>query len=93
MTLKPEHIVEALNKTPELKRRLILRIMEELLDSVPFDGMEVWHPSVLKEEPHHDWLQVARNHHLIPSGGSDLHGNKLQLTAAIVQVCDLVAVS
>ena len=23
MTLKPEHIVEALNKTPELKRRLI----------------------------------------------------------------------
>ena len=36
MTLKPEHIVEALNKTPELKRRLILRIMEELLDSEAF---------------------------------------------------------
>lgn len=51
-------------------------MVEELLDSVPFDGMEVWHPSVLKEEPHHDWLQGARNHHLIPSGGSDLHGNK-----------------
>ena len=29
-------IVEALNKTPELKRRLILRIMEELLDSEAF---------------------------------------------------------
>lgn len=36
MTLKPEHIVEALNKTPELKRRLVLRIMEELLDSEAF---------------------------------------------------------
>lgn len=36
MTLKSEHIVEALNKTPELKRRLILRIMEELLDSEAF---------------------------------------------------------
>lgn len=29
-------VVEALNKTPELKRRLILRIMEELLDSEAF---------------------------------------------------------
>lgn len=36
MTMKPEYIVEALNKTPELKRRLILRIMEELLDSEAF---------------------------------------------------------
>lgn len=36
MTLKPEHIVEELNKTPELKRRLILKIMEELLDSEAF---------------------------------------------------------
>lgn len=36
MTIKPEYIVEALNKTPELKRRLILRIMEELLDSEAF---------------------------------------------------------
>lgn len=36
MTIKPEYIVEALDKTPELKRRLILRIMEELLDSEAF---------------------------------------------------------
>lgn len=36
MTIKPEYIVEALNKTPELKRRLVLRIMEELLDSEAF---------------------------------------------------------
>ncbi|WP_432642109.1 PHP domain-containing protein [Acidaminococcus sp.] len=51
-------------------------LVEKILDSVPFDGMEVWHPSVLKENPPCDWLQVAKNHHLFPSGGSDLHGNK-----------------
>ena len=36
MVLQPEHIVDALNKTPELKRRLVLKIMEELLDSEAF---------------------------------------------------------
>ena len=36
MVLQPEHIMDALNKTPELKRRLILKIMEELLDSEAF---------------------------------------------------------
>lgn len=36
MVLQPEHIADALNKTPELKRRLILKIMEELLDSEAF---------------------------------------------------------
>lgn len=51
-------------------------IVEELLTTVPFDGMEVWHPSVLKENPKHDWLAVAEKHHLLTSGGSDLHGNK-----------------
>lgn len=50
-------------------------LVEELLDRVPFDGMEVWHPSILKEKPPHDWLQVAKNHGLLTSGGSDLHGN------------------
>lgn len=50
-------------------------LAEELLDTVPFDGLEVWHPSVLQEQPHHDWLQTARDHGLLTSGGSDLHGN------------------
>ena len=50
-------------------------LVEELLDTVPFDGMEVWHPSVLKENPRHDWLKVAQDHGLLTSGGSDLHGN------------------
>ena len=31
--------------------------------------------SVLKENPRHDWLKVARDHGLLTSGGSDLHGN------------------
>jgi predicted metal-dependent phosphoesterase TrpH len=50
-------------------------LAEELLNDTPFDGMEVWHPSTLNEHPHHDWKAVAEAHHLIPSGGSDLHGN------------------
>ena len=50
-------------------------LAEELLDTVPFDGLEVWHPSVLQEHLHHDWLQTARAHGLLTSGGSDLHGN------------------
>ena len=50
-------------------------LVEELLSTVPFDGLEVWHPSTLQENPPHDWLQVARDHHLMTSGGSDLHGN------------------
>lgn len=36
MTLKPEHIVEELNKTPKLKRDLIMKMMEVMLDSEAF---------------------------------------------------------
>lgn len=50
-------------------------IVEEILDSKAFDGMEVWHPSTLRESVPHDWLAVARRHGLLTSGGSDLHGN------------------
>jgi predicted metal-dependent phosphoesterase TrpH len=50
-------------------------LAEEILDGTSFDGMEVWHPSTLNEQPHHDWQAVAEARHLIPSGGSDLHGN------------------
>ena len=31
MTLKPEHIVEELNRTPKLKRDLIMKMMEVML--------------------------------------------------------------
>lgn len=36
MTLKPEHIVEELNRTPKLKRDLIMKMMEIMLDSEAF---------------------------------------------------------
>jgi len=36
MTLKPEHIVEELNRTPKLKRELIMKVMEVMLDSEAF---------------------------------------------------------
>ena len=32
MTLKPEHIVEELDRTPKLKRDLIMKMMEVMLD-------------------------------------------------------------
>lgn len=36
MTLKPEHIVEELNRTPKLKRDLVMKMMEIMLDSEAF---------------------------------------------------------
>lgn len=36
MTLKPEHIVEELNRTPKLKRDLIMKMVEVMLDSEAF---------------------------------------------------------
>lgn len=36
MTLKPKHIVEELNRTPKLKRDLIMKMMEVMLDSEAF---------------------------------------------------------
>lgn len=36
VTLKPEHIVEELNRTPKLKRDLIMKMVEVMLDSEAF---------------------------------------------------------
>ena len=36
VTLKPEHIVEELNRTPKLKRDLIMKMVEAMLDSEAF---------------------------------------------------------
>lgn len=36
MTLKPEHVVEELNRTPKLKRDLVMKMMEVMLDSEAF---------------------------------------------------------
>ena len=45
---------------------------ERLLGQVPFDGLEVYHPSADKEAQA-KWLQLARALGLMVSGGSDFH--------------------
>lgn len=45
----------------------------KLLAEVPFDGLEVFHPSA-GEEAQRRWLQLAKSRNLLVSGGSDFHG-------------------
>lgn len=45
---------------------------ERLLSSVPFDGLEVYHPSA-DETAHRHWLALAHSRGLLVSGGSDFH--------------------
>ena len=45
---------------------------ERLLAEVPFDGIEVWHPS--NRETLGKWLALAEKYKLLKSGGSDFHG-------------------
>lgn len=51
--LKPEYFADELNKTPELKRRLVLRIVEDLLDSEAFLEAypRLYDPSVASIDP------------------------------------------
>lgn len=52
-------------------RELALR----LLDTLPYDGLEVYHPSAIEKEAQDFWLHVARTRNLFVTGGSDYHGN------------------
>lgn len=45
---------------------------ERLLRTVPFDGIEVYHPSA-DEADQRKWLALARELHLMVGGGSDFH--------------------
>ena len=45
---------------------------ERLLQQVPFDGIEVYHPSASAEE-RAKWLALAEKYQLLVSGGSDFH--------------------
>ena len=47
----------------------------KLLGALAYDGMEVYHPSAKDNETEDFWLQVAREHKLLITGGSDFHGN------------------
>jgi len=51
----------------------ILKKIPRLL-SLPFDGLEAWHPSHTAAQTN-QILTIAKNHHLLVSGGSDCHGN------------------
>ena len=42
--------------------------------SIPFDGLEIWHPSALEDNEVDKWLAMADQHRLLTSGGSDFHG-------------------
>ena len=52
-------------------REMALRLLEEL----PYDGLEVYHPSAKEKDIEAFWLQVAQERGLLIAGGSDYHGN------------------
>ena len=52
-------------------REMALRLLEEL----PYDGLEVYHPSAKEKDIEAFWLQIAQERGLLIAGGSDYHGN------------------
>lgn len=50
-------------------------LAQRLLDMLPYDGLEVYHPSVKDRETEDFWLRIARKRKLLVTGGSDFHGN------------------
>lgn len=50
-----------------------LSLVQSLLASIKFDGIEVWHPSA--DEEMDTWLEMAKTYKLLTSGGSDFHGD------------------
>lgn len=49
--------------------------VEELLDTLPFDGLEIYHPSVENKDGYAMWIDLAKQYKLMLSGGSDFHGS------------------
>jgi len=49
-------------------------LVEKLLKELPFDGVEIWHPSARINDRISKWLQLAEKYILRTSGGSDFHG-------------------
>ena len=50
-----------------------LPLVNTLLSTIPFDGIEVYHPSA-DEKMQQCFLQMAEKYNLLVSGGSDFHG-------------------
>ncbi|MBQ9635741.1 MAG: PHP domain-containing protein [Acidaminococcaceae bacterium] len=46
-----------------------------LLRTLPYDGIEVYHPSAKDPAAQSYWLHVATERNLLVTGGSDFHGN------------------
>jgi len=46
-----------------------------LLDTLPYDGLEIYHPSARDHDVRAYWLQNAVSHGLLLTGGSDFHGS------------------
>ncbi|MGE4588887.1 MAG: PHP domain-containing protein [Acidaminococcaceae bacterium] len=51
-----------------------LTLVKSLLDTIKFDGIEVWHPSAKSEVL--TWRALAKKYKLLMSGGSDFHGDQ-----------------
>lgn len=70
--------------------------VEELLSTLPFDGLEIYHPSVMEEKDFSVWLDLAKKYNLKISGGSDFHGsptrfpNKLGIFMVDETKCDKI---
>ncbi len=47
--------------------------VNDVLNSAPFDGLEIYHPSA-DASAQKKWLDLAKDKHLMVSGGSDFHG-------------------
>lgn len=50
------------------------QLPEALFKTIPFDGIEVYHPSSAEKDEYSKWLALARKYNLLVGGGSDFHG-------------------
>ena len=49
-------------------------VPELLVSNIPFDGIEIWHPSATEHNDFAKWQALALKYQLRLSGGSDFHG-------------------
>lgn len=50
------------------------QLPENLLKNIPFDGIEVYHPSAAENNDYTKWRALAEKYKLLVGGGSDFHG-------------------
>ena len=51
------------------------RLARQLLDTLLYDGLEIYHPSAKEKDTLAVWLRTAVEKDLLVTGGSDFHGN------------------